>query len=400
MVELKSFVKKEAVLCVAVILAVISMFFVRPDEEYISYIDFRTLAILFCLMTIVASFRTIGVFKWLAERLLSKVDSLPGIVLVLVLLCFFMSMFVTNDVALITFVPFAIIVLGEVEEKNRSKWVISCVVMQTIAANLGSMLMPIGNPQNLFLYGKAVQNESYHVTGMWDFIRFMLPYSIISLVLLLLFVLISGILWKNDTLIHNKENDDSNKNVVRDEFVINYPKTKRMEYIIAYGIFFVISLLAVAHKIHYIIPFIMIFVYSFVRNKRTLVKVDYSLLGTFVGLFIFIGNLGRIPAFSAALKSIMKGNEVITAVLASQVMSNVPAAVLLEKFTENVPALIIGTNLGGLGTIIASMASLISFKYISREKYVAKGRYLLVFTVANILFLIVLLGWFYCEKFL
>lgn len=188
--------------------------------------------------------------------------------------------------------------------------------------------------------------------------------------------------------------------MVRDEFVINYPKTKRMEYIIAYGIFFVISLLAVAHKIHYIIPFIMIFVYSFVRNKGILVKVDYSLLGTFVGLFIFIGNLGRIPAFSAALKSIMKGNEVITAVLASQVMSNVPAAVLLEKFTENVPALIVGTNLGGLGTIIASMASLISFKYISREKYVAKGRYLLVFTVANILFLIVLLGWFYCEKFL
>ena len=136
------------------------------------------------------------------------------------------------------------------------------------------------------------------------------------------------------------------------------------------------------------------------HDKRILVKVDYSLLGTFVGLFIFIGNLGRIPAFSAALKSIMKGNEVITAVLASQVMSNVPAAVLLEKFTENVPALIVGTNLGGLGTIIASMASLISFKYISREKYVAKGRYLLVFTVANILFLIVLLGWFYCGKFL
>lgn len=137
MVELKSFVKKEVVLCVAVILAVISMFFVRPDEEYISYIDFRTLAILFCLMTIVASFRAIGVFKWLAERLLSKVDSLPGIVLVLVLLCFFMSMFVTNDVALITFVPFAIIVLGEVEEKNRSKWMISCVVMQTIAGKSG-----------------------------------------------------------------------------------------------------------------------------------------------------------------------------------------------------------------------------------------------------------------------
>lgn len=391
MIEIKNFVKKEIVLCTVIILAVISMFFVRPNAEYISYIDFRTLAILFCLMTIVASFSDIGAFDWLAEQLLNKVESLSGTVLVLVLLCFFMSMFITNDVALITFVPFAQIVLGNVEQKNRSKWMISCVVMQTIAANLGSMFTPIGNPQNLFLYGKAMQNKLCHISGIGDFLWLMLPYSIISLALLILFVALTGIFWKKDTFEQSRGKDSS---------ASIYSKSKRMEYTIWYGIFFIISLLAVAHKIHYIIPFILILVYSFVRNKKILLKVDYSLLGTFVGLFIFIGNLGRIPAFSSTLKSIMKGHEVITAVLASQVMSNVPTAVLLEKFTENISALIIGTNLGGLGTIIASMASLISFKYIGREQCVAKGRYLMIFTVANIFFLAVLLGWFYCDSFL
>ena len=389
MIEIKTFVKKEIVLCTVIILAVISMFFVRPNAEYISYIDFRTLAILFCLMTIVASFRDIGAFDWLAEQLLNKVESLSGTVLVLVLLCFFMSMFITNDVALITFVPFALIVLGNVEQENRSKWMISCVVMQTIAANLGSMLTPIGNPQNLFLYGKAMQNKLGHIFGIWDFIWLMLPYSIVSLALLILFVVLTGIFWENDTFEKNRGNDSS---------ASVYSKPQRMEYMILYGMFFVISLLAVAHRIHYIIPFILILVYSFVRNKRILLKVDYSLLGTFVGLFIFIGNLGRIPAFSSTLKSIMKGHEVITAVLASQVMSNVPTAVLLEKFTENISALIIGTNLGGLGTIIASMASLISFKYIGSERCVAKGRYLMIFTMANVFFLAVLLGWFYLVQ--
>ena len=391
MIEIKNFVKKEIVLCTVIILAVISMLFVRPNAEYISYIDFRTLAILFCLMAIVASFSDIGAFDWLAEQLLNKVESLSGTVLMLVLLCFFMSMFITNDVALITFVPFAQIVLSNVEQKNRSKWMISCVVMQTIAANLGSMFTPIGNPQNLFLYGKAMQNKLCHISGIWDFLWLMLPYSIISLALLILFVALIGIFWKKDTFEQSRGKDSS---------VSIYSKSKRMEYTIWYGIFFIISLLAVAHKIHYIIPFILILVYSFVRNKKILLKVDYSLLGTFVGLFIFIGNLGRIPAFSSTLKSIMKGHEVITAVLASQVMSNVPTAVLLEKFTENISALIIGTNLGGLGTIIASMASLISFKYIGREQCVAKGRYLMIFTVANIFFLAALLGWFYCDSFL
>ena len=376
-INIITFIKKETVLSIAIVLAVLSMFVIRPDREYISYIDFRTLAILFCLMTIVASFRQIGAFDMLARKMLQKMGSITGIVMVLVLMCFFTSMFITNDVALITFVPLAIIVLG----KMGNDIMITCVVMQTIAANLGSMLTPIGNPQNLFLYGKAEQAVNM---GIGEFIMLMLPYSLVSLVLLIIWIVISGRKWGRHKNLPVKDNKTGT--------TINVIKPCYKEYMFVYGILFIISLLAVAHKIHYIIPFILVLLYSIVRNRKVLKKVDYSLLATFVALFIFIGNLGRISEFAEFLKNFMNGKEMYTAIAASQVMSNVPAAVLLEQFTDNTNALIIGTNLGGLGTLIASMASLISFKYIARENESAKAKYLGIFTLANVVFLVLLVA--------
>ena len=154
------FCKKEAVLSIAVVLALLSVFFVRPDAGYLAYIDFRTLGILFCLMTIVAGLQQIGVFDRMAKGLLAHVAGVCGIVTILVLLCFFLSMLITNDVALITFVPLALIIMKQFSEADRKKWMLKCVVMQTVAANLGSMLTPIGNPQNLYLYGRAGMNIS------------------------------------------------------------------------------------------------------------------------------------------------------------------------------------------------------------------------------------------------
>ena len=154
------FVKTDTVLVVSIVLAVISMLAVKPDRQYLTYIDFRTLAILFCLMTIVAVFRHEGIFDFIADKVLNKVRNTSSIVLVLVLLCFFMSMIITNDVALITFAPLAIIILDKTDEHMRAKWILNCVAMQTVAANLGSMLTPIGNPQNLFLYGKLNSESS------------------------------------------------------------------------------------------------------------------------------------------------------------------------------------------------------------------------------------------------
>ena len=249
--------------------------------------------------------------------------------------------------------------------------------MQTIAANLGSMLTPIGNPQNLYLYGKAQMR-------IGSFIQLMLPYTGISLLLLLLWIF-AACMRKKSTA---SKMDKAFFNVQENE---QKQIQKRAEYTIVYFILFVVSLLSVARIISFVIPLILVLLYSLFRNRAVLKQVDYALLGTFTALFIFIGNLGRIPWFCTFLQGIISGHEAVTAVVASQVMSNVPAAILLAGFTDQLEALIIGTNIGGLGTLIASMASLISFKYIARENRTMRGKYFIQFTIANIIFLGILL---------
>lgn len=361
--------KKEAVLSVAVILAVVSSFLVHPDKEYLGYIDFRTLAILFCLMAVMAGLQQIGLFGYVAEKLLKLVKHVRGIIFILIMLCFFSSMLITNDVALITFVPFTFIVLKMILGERAEKLIVPVVVMQTIAANLGSMLTPIGNPQNLYLYGKTSMNFG-------SFIGFMLPYTVIAFILLTAWCL----------LFPYKGEKQAALQLVKETSLVTYKRQ-----LTVYGVLFVLCLLTVAHILSYEVTLLAVLVVVFLLDKNVLGKVDYALLLTFVGFFIFIGNMGRIPAFHAFIQEIITGNEVITSVIASQFMSNVPAALLLSGFTNQYELLIIGTNLGGLGTIIASMASLISFKYIGKEYRNLRGKYLLYFTVANILFLFVFL---------
>ena len=367
--NLGNWCKKEAVLSVAVILAVGSSFLVHPDKEYLGYIDFRTLAILFCLMAVMAGLQQIGLFGYVAEKLLKLVKHVRGIIFILIMLCFFSSMLITNDVALITFVPFTFIVLKMILGERAEKLIVPVVVMQTIAANLGSMLTPIGNPQNLYLYGKTSMNFG-------SFIGFMLPYTVIAFILLTAWCL----------LFPYKGEKQAALQLVKETSLVIYKKQ-----LTVYGVLFVLCLLTVAHILSYEVTLLAVLVVVFFLDKNVLGKVDYALLLTFVGFFIFIGNMGRIPAFHAFIQEIITGNEVITSVIASQFMSNVPAALLLSGFTNQYELLIIGTNLGGLGTIIASMASLISFKYIGKEYRNLRGKYLLYFTVANILFLFVFL---------
>ena len=334
-------------------------------------------------MTIVAGLQQIGVFDWMAKGLLAHVAGVGGIVTILVLLCFFLSMLITNDVALITFVPLALIIMKQFSEADRKKWMLKCVVMQTVAANLGSMLTPIGNPQNLYLYGRAGMNIS-------SFFLLLLPYSLISLALLLLWIWLP-FLMQRESAEERQDNTESGKVWKPEETSGGWMATDT-KALMAWGMLFGISLLAVGRILVWQIPFVLVLLYGLIWKREILRKVDYSLLGTFTALFIFIGNLGRIPAFSSFLQRAMQGREVLTAVFASQVMSNVPAAILLSGFTDQYQALIIGTNFGGLGTLIASMASLISFKYMVREDGTLRGSYLAEFTVANLVFLIVLLG--------
>ena len=362
------FIKQEAILIVACVLAVFSMFFVIPDEKYFEYIDFRTLGILFSLMALMAGFQSMGVFEEISRKLLNKVQNIRQLVVMLTLLCFFFSMIITNDVALITFVPFTFVLfdmLGQTEEK---KWLIPVVILQTIAANLGSILTPIGNPQNLYLYGKSGMTFE-------KFIILMLPYTVLSLVMLLISSFVIG--------------SFGNKKITVS--LTTKSKEKNTRKVIMYVALFCICILAVLRVLSVSIAFAVTLCAIVIFDRKVLKKVDYSLLLTFVGFFIFIGNMGRLPMFSFLLQKYISGNEVITAVLTSQVVSNVPAALLLSNFTDNLPALIVGTNIGGLGTLIASMASLISYKFIVQKKNVSKGKYLLFFTVSNIIFLVALM---------
>lgn len=363
--------KKEAVLTIALLLAVVSAFFVHPDKEYIGYIDFRTLAILFCLMAVMAGLQKIGLFSSIAEKLLQRVKNIKGLIFILIMLCFFSSMLITNDVALITFVPFTFIVLKMILQEKAEELIVPVVVMQTIAANLGSMLTPIGNPQNLYLYGKTDMN-------FIEFIGFMLPCTVVSFLILTVWTFIFP--YKGESQIKVQLQQKTEMAACKKQLVV-------------YGILFGLCLLTVAHILPYEMTLLIVLLSVFFLDKTVLGMVDYALLFTFIGFFVFIGNMGRIPAFNMLIQNIIEGNEILTSVAASQFMSNVPAALLLSGFTSQYKLLIIGTNLGGLGTIIASMASLISFKYIGKEYKHLRGKYLCYFTVVNILFLLILLGY-------
>ena len=371
MKKIKEFIQKEAVLCIALILAVLSSFVVLPDKQYIDYIDFRTLALLFCLMLVMAGLQKLGVFRVIAERLLGRVKRSGQLISILVLLCFFFSMLITNDVALITFVPFTFTVLRLLGEEAERRLVIPVVVLQTVAANLGSMLTPIGNPQNLYLYAKAG-------LSVGAFMLLMLPYTLVSLGLLLICCWVLGRQNKSTALTVSFSEQTGLKGKGR--------------YLAVYLLLFLLCLLTVAHVLPTVAVLVIVLAAVLILDRKVVGSVDYSLLLTFIGFFIFIGNMGRIPAFCNFLEGLVRGNEVFTATISSQVISNVPAALLLSGFTENYEGLIIGTNLGGLGTLIASMASLISYKYIARESGVGniKSKYLLVFSLVNICFLAVL----------
>lgn len=365
------FIKKETVLTIAWILAIVSAFFIPPNLQYLGYIDFRSLGILWSLMVVMEGFKKIGVFDHIGNQLLKRTKKVWELASVLVFLCFFLSMLITNDVALITFVPFTIYILTQIQIPQL---LIPVIVLQTLAANLGSMLTPIGNPQNLYLFG---------LSGMSivSFVALMAPYTGATMVLLIIAIL----------FLRNKD-----QSIPSDlpEPPVNEEKNRRSGIWI-YGVLFIIALLVVLRLIPYWLLCLIVLAAVFIFDKKVLVSIDYALLFTFIGFFILTGNLGNIPSISRFLTNMIAGREVLTGVVASQFISNVPAALLLSGFTSDYNSLIIGVNLGGLGTLIASMASLISYKALAHAYNEKKGRYFLLFTIMNFLFLGILLGlWF------
>lgn len=364
--RISNFIKKEAVLCIALGLAVLSVFWQPVDREYLEYIDWDTLMLLFCLMAAMAGFQRLGVFQRIGDALLAAVTNTRSLLLILCFLPFFFSMFITNDVALITFVPFGMIVL---QMCGKEKLVIPLVVLQTIAANMGSSLTPIGNPQNLYLYSKSGAKVG-------DFLLWMLPYTLVTGICIWLAVLFQ----KKEQVDYKPEKSGA------------VWGKKRKFYFISYAVLFLFCLLSVAKVLPPLVLFLMVLAFFLVADRKILWCIDYALLGTFIGFFIFIGNLGRLPAFRDFFAWILTGHETLAGVISSQVISNVPAALLLSGFTDKWESLVVGTNLGGLGTLIASMASLISYKQMVRQYPGLKGKYFLYFTLGNVGMLVILLG--------
>mgnify|MGYP000401588203 FL=1 len=405
--NVREIVRKDPVLVVAIVLAVISCAAVPPDAAYAEYVDLRTIGMLFSLMTIMAGLSRLGVFRIACRHLLSAVRGPRRLALALTLLAFFSSMLITNDVALVTFVPFALLALRTLDSPRHACFT---VVMMTIAANLGSMLTPIGNPQNLYLYSTS------HM-ALTDFLLLMLPYAAAALVLLVGAIAFFGRIPEHAEEKAARSVDAGNPASSSEDGSADSPATcgdadnaasatdanetpqlasdaddpaPSPLRVLPWAALFVLALLSVAHILPYQAIVAVTIVVALAADRRALLHVDYALLLTFIAFFVFVGNVGRIEVVSAALAQFIDGHELAVSVIASQVLSNVPAAILLSGFTSNFAALIVGTNLGGLGTLIASMASLISYKQVALVLPREKGRYFMLFTVWNIAFLAVL----------
>ncbi len=362
MEKITGFLKKEPVLSIAAVLAVVSAFLVPPSAAYVGYMDFRVLALLFCLMAVVAGFIKAGFFDFISQKLLSKTDRVKTVSIILVNLCFFSAMVVTNDVALLTFVPLTLGILAAL----GSKELIFVLVMETIAANLGSMATPVGNPQNLYLYSR-------YAISLPDFFGTMAPLTVLS------WVLIMAVMLRKKSsgaqLAYSKE----------------APKMDAKKLVFL-AVLFALCIAAVVHLVPWQLCLVIVAAAFILTDREILGKVDYTLLLTFVCFFVFVGNMGELEVVRQLVSQLLEGREMLVSALISQVISNVPAALMLSGFTEMGSALLIGTNLGGLGTLWASLASLITFKLYSRHPGAKSGSFLLIFTLWNVAFLAVLLA--------
>ena len=356
------FIKSQPVLTIAFILAVATMFIVPPDREYAGYCNRTVLIELFALMAAVAGLRSIGIFDTATRLILQKTGTVRRLGAVMILICFFSAMLVTNDVALITFVPLTLLIYKNI---NDEKSLILTIVLESAAANLGSMMTPVGNPQNLFLYDK------FGLTAM-TFLKTMLPVGTLGLAAVLG---ITFFLPQKKCLAPERRNE-------------RIPVIKAAVYT---GLF-LLCIAAVFRIVPDWVCLLAAVLAMAVCDAKLLLKIDYILLGTFVCFFVFVGNIARIGAVSGFFSHILTGKELVIAALLSQLISNVPAAVMLAEFTDKGTSLLLGVDIGGFGTIIASMASLIAFQIYKGSEGSRAGRYMTIFTVVNVVLFLLLLG--------
>ncbi len=358
-----TFLRNEAVLCIAFICACASMTLVDSLEQVPSYIDWRVIVLLFCLMAAVAGLRLSGILSLLAQTLVAGNKAKQRVCFTLIMLPFFSSMLVTNDVALLAFVPIAVLALEAAQWQDS---LVRVIVLQAIAANLGGMITPVGNPQNLFIFTVFELSPA-------DFASALLPFGALTFVLLALACLSFGSASATVTL------KLDNQSIDKKRFLLHV-------------ILFIIGVLAVMRVIPYLVALLIVAPALFIFDRRVFAQVDYALLATFACFFVFSGNMAHAPAMQSFLGGLMNDHPMLTSLVSSQVISNVPAAVLLAGFTENWHSLLIGVDLGGLGTPIASLASLIAFKLYMHTRNAKAGAFLKEFAALNALTLALMIA--------
>lgn len=385
-----TFLRSETILIVATLLAIISCFIVPPDGQYGGYVHVSTISQLVCLMLVVVGFQRIGVFRIIGSSLLHRVHTARGVVLTFIALTFISAMFITNDVALLTFVPFALAVL--VMAHMEDKAIIVCALM-TVAANTGSMLTPVGNAHNL--YFKAFTGMS---TG--HFLRIMAPYSILAAVLL---VVVTCVVFRGRRIAEFDGMDSKGfeRGVLAPDPTRHQPdEIKVTGYGAGYGGWraivytgvFVVCVLTVSDMVPLWVMCAVTFVAMVVCDRGSFRHADWALPLTFIMFFVFIGNMKRVPEFAGIAQAFVGQHPLEVSIISSQIISNVPASLLLSGFCDQWVPLIIGTNIGGMGTLIASMASLITYKNYTRQYPRQKGRYLGVYTAVSVMFLLLMYG--------
>ena len=358
--SVKRFIKQNVVFCVAAVAALITCFLVPPDAEYLTYFDWKTLVCLFLTLAVVCALRNIKFFTILARRLVRVAGNLRGLFLLLIVITFIGSMLIANDMALITFLPLGYFALSTT---GKEKYMAYLFILQNISANLGGMLTPFGNPQNLYLY-------SYFNIPTGEFCSIMLPPFLLAITLLALACLpVKAV-----------------RLTIDEEFGEKLSGRRTALYMVL----FALSLLVVFRIVPVIIGLVLVTGVLLFADREALKMVDYPLLGTFFFFFIFAGNLARIEAVNTLMSSLLAKDTLLVSVLSCQGISNVPSAILLSRFTADYRSLLLGVNIGGTGTLIASLASLITFSEF-RLLYPGHGkRYFWLFTLVNVIFLVVM----------
>lgn len=357
----RHFIKKNFVLVIAFCLAVGTSVIVPPDAEYLGYFDLKTLTCLFCTLAVVCALKNVKFFTVLATKIVKLFKNSRAVIIALVYITFIGSMLIANDMALLTFLPLGFIVLSSTGQKKLMAFTF---IMQNIAANLGGMLTPFGNPQNLYLY-------SYFNIPTGEFMLTMLIPFLASVTL----ITICCLFVKKQPLILEQE-------------TVALPKVRT----VIYGVLFALSIIIVFRLIPYWIGLIVIPIALLFMDRRALKQVDYPLLLTFVCFFIFAGNMARIEVIERFLSGLMCKNPLIVSAFSCQVISNVPSAILLSKFTLSWQALLVGVNIGGCGTLISSLASLITFREYVKHNPGKTLKYVGLFSAFNFSFLIILIG--------